>query len=645
MRMLKDMSPKNVLFRKGFWKSRVDMVTEKLIPYQWKALNNRIPGAPPSFAVENFRIAAGESEGKPKGTIFQDSDVAKWIETAAYSLMIRSNPELEQIIDELVRLIEKSQLSDGYVNTFFIAGNPEKRWTDMNMGHELYCAGHMMEAAVAYYEATGKRRMLDIMCRYADHINEVFGPGENQNHSYDGHPEIELALHRLAKVTGEQRYTRLADYFLGVRGSVEDFYTGKATQSGMMHDSRWFFNDYYLAHKPVEEMNQAEGHAVRAMYLYSAMADMSRSKGGRKMLKALTSIWRNTVDEKMYITGGLGSQSHGERFTIDYDLPADTGFFETCASVGLVFWARRMFSAIQHGEYPDIIERALYNGALSGVSLDGTRYFYSNPLEVNPEVAAYRHDHEHIQISRVPWFDCACCPTNIARLIESLGTYMASCSENAAWIHQYTACEMNILLEQTSVRIKQDTEYPWDGKIRISLKMEGSLNFTLFLRIPGWCADFSLWINGEQQRKPLLENGYLVMSRTWQNGAQIELDLDMPVRFVRSNSNVREYAGKVAVQRGPVVYCAEEVDNGKGLQELVVDPTAKTILEHDNSLMEDTRIIYLTGYRDKAEGDALYFEYEADKDFVPCRIRTIPYYQWGNRGDGQEMRVWLRVKQ
>lgn len=643
MRMLKDMSPKNVLFTTGFWKSRIDMVTGKLIPYQWEALNNRIPDAPPSFAVENFRIAAGESEGKPKGTIFQDSDVAKWIETAACSLMIRSDPGLEQIIDELVRLIKKSQLSDGYVNTFFIAGDTEKRWTDMNMGHELYCAGHMMEAAVAYYEATGKREMLEIMCRYADHISEVFGPGEKQNHSYDGHPEIELALYRLAEATGEQKYARLADYFLSIRGSIEDFYTGKATQSGMRHDSRWFLNDYYLAHKPVEEMNQAEGHAVRAMYLYSAMTDMYLFRGGSKILKALKSIWRNTVDKKMYITGGLGSQSHGERFTIDYDLPADTGFFETCASVGLVFWARRMFSAIPHGEYADIIERALYNGALSGVSLNGTRYFYSNPLEVNPEVAAYRQDHEHIQTSRVPWMDCACCPTNIARLIESFGTYMASYTEKAVWIHHYAASGLDVHFEQTPVRIRQSTTYPWDGKISISLEMEGKRNFTLFLRIPDWCADFSLRINGELQIQPVKKNGYLGIRRTWQKGVQIKLNLAMPVRFIRSNSNVRDYAGKVAVQRGPIVYCAEEIDNGKGLQELVVDTAGTVTLDKDDSLMEDTRVIYLTGYRDKAEGDALYCEYEAEKDFLPCRIRTIPYFQWGNRADGQEMRVWLRV--
>jgi DUF1680 family protein len=636
----------NVSLLEGFWKSRTEMVARALIPYQWETLNNRTPGAASSNAVENFRIAAGEAAGRFQGNVFQDSDVAKWIEAASYSLVTRPAPGLEEKIDELVRLIEKSQKPDGYVNTYHIVADPEKRWADPAMGHELYCAGHLMEAAVAYYAVTGKTRMLELVCRYADYIGEVFGPDDEQNHSYDGHPEIELALYRLAETTGRERYAKLADHFVNIRGSIDGFSSRRDAGGETDSASRWFGNDYYCAHKPVREMDKAEGHAVRAAYLYSAMADQCRNTGDAELLGALKKIWRNAVSRRMYITAALGSQALGERFTVDYDLPNDTAHAETCASVSLVFWAWRMFFIDPGAEYADIIERAIYNAALAGVSLDGKRYFYVNPLEVNPEIARYRQDHAHVEPRRVPWFSCACCPTNIARLVASIGGYFATLSENAVWVHQYGASEIRTVLKEAEVHIREDTDYPWHGAVRFRVDPSRPATFALHLRIPSWCGRYSVEVNGERRRETRPERGYLRLTRRWEKGDTVELDMDMEVRFVRANDRIRENAGKVAIQRGPLVYCVEECDNGGNLHELLVDPAAPARLERDDRLVPGTVVISIDGYRDRAavNHDLPYFDYDATGRLTRLRIRAIPYYQWGNRVEDQEMRVWLRVK-
>jgi DUF1680 family protein len=339
MHELIGLPPHAVTLLDGFWKERADRVARRAVPYQWDALNNGIPGATPSNAVENFRIAAGESTGEIKGMVFQDSDVGKWIEAAAYTLASHPDAELEATIDELIRLIGKAQQPDGYLNTYFTLVKPNERWSDLVQGHELYSAGHLIEAAVAYYSATGKRSLLDVMCRCADHINDLFGPEEDKKHGFDGHPEIELALYRLADATGEEKYVRLADYFIDVRGSIPDFYTGRPVKEGMAYDTRWYMNDYYNAQGPARELRAAEGHAVRAMYLYAAMADQCRRSGDEEPLGTLHRLWRSVVQRRMYVTAGIGLQAHGERFTIDYALPGDTAYADTCASVGLVFWA------------------------------------------------------------------------------------------------------------------------------------------------------------------------------------------------------------------------------------------------------------------------------------------------------------------
>ncbi|HOE07601.1 MAG TPA: glycoside hydrolase family 127 protein [Treponemataceae bacterium] len=631
----------------GFWKERTDAVIYKAIPYQWKALNNEIPGAPGSHAVQNFKIAAGEVKGERKGTIFQDSDIAKWIEAAAYSLRFKPDAELEGIIDELVRLIEKSQMSDGYVNTYFIASaKTSERWSDLVMGHELYCAGHMMEAAAAYFKVTGKRTLLDVMCRYADYIGTVFGHGENQNPGFDGHPEIELALHRLAEAAGNKKYAELANYFVDIRGSVPNFHIGKAAMEGMIPKTRWFGSDYYLADKPVREMTGAQGHSVRAMYLYCAMADQYVKTRDASLLTALKKIWNNVVQKHMYITGGLGSHAHGERFSIDYDLPNDTCYTETCASIGLAMWAWRMLSIEKKGIYADIMEKAVFNGILSGMSLDGTKYFYVNPLKLLPEVTKFRHDHAHVAPERVSWFDCACCPTNAARFILQFTEYLCSADTDGLWIHHFAQGRAAAVVDENTIQLEMKTNYPWDGDVDISLGIDKSEEFSVYLRIPHWCSKYTLAVN----KNPILNsphenNGYICIRREWHSNDIITLNLEMAVRFIQTNSNVSENAGKIALQRGPLIYCAEEADNGKGLHLYSIKAGKKACLVQDSSLPSGTIAIEAEASfeKDTADPKDLYFEYVSDREMGSKTLRFIPYYQWGNRKPGNEMSVWFNI--
>ena len=644
MKIYKNIPLKSIALKEGFWKTRTDMAAQDMIPYQWETINNRTPGAPLSHAVENFRIAAGESDGEPQGTIFQDSDIAKWIEAAAYSLTSYPDEQLEISIDELIRLIEKSQLPDGYVNTFFIAAGDDKRWSDLIQGHELYCAGHMIEAAVGYFEATGKRKLLDVMCRYADYIDSIFGTEKGKKLNYDGHPEIELALYRLAEATGSLRYRRLAEHFVNIRGTIKDFHVGIAAKEGMIPKSKWFYSDYYIAHQPVRDMTRATGHSVRAVYLYSAMADYCRLKPDSQMLKALKSIWENTINHQMYITAALGSQSHGERFTIDYDLPNDTAYAETCASVGLVFWAWRMLLIDPHRQYADIIERALYNSALSGISLDGMHYFYVNPLEVAPRVVQNRFDHSHVMTHREKWFDCACCPTNIGRLITSIGGYLSSVSENEIWIHQFASSSIKYELNGKGIKIIQKTNYPWDGQISIKVDPDQEMTCAINIRIPGWCRKYTLELNGSLLEKEASENGYITFEKQWEKGDIFTIHLKMEPTLYEANQNVRENSGRVALMRGPLVYCLEENDNGAGLHELMIHPETEFNLVQPKGLLKDTVAIQFKGLRkktDEKEG-RLYQEYKKTA-LEECLLTAIPYFEWGNRNQDQEMLVWLRA--
>lgn len=633
--------------RGGFWKDRTDAIICEAIPYQWKALNNKIPGAPPSHAVQNFRIAAGEDKGERQGTIFQDSDIAKWIEAASYSLRLEPNVELEKTIDDLIVLIQKSQMADGYVNTYFIASSQTSgRWSDLVMGHELYCAGHMIEASVAYFYVTGKKTFLNVMCKYADYIGTVFGQGENQNHGFDGHPEIELALHRLAEATGEIKYAELANYFVDIRGSVPNFHKGKAAKDGMIPNSKWFDSDYYLADKPVREMSGAQGHSVRAMYLYSAMADQYLMTNDDTLLIALKRIWDNVVKKHLYITGGLGAHPYGERFSIDYDLPNDTCYTETCASIGLAMWSWRMLCVEKKREYTDIMERTIYNGILSGISLDCTKYFYVNPLYLNPAVANFRQDHAHVTPSRLPWFDCACCPTNVARFVLLFTEYMYSFNNEGLWIHHFADGSAVAYKGKNKVTLNMKTNYPWDGKVTFSIDPEEIEEFNLHMRIPGWCSTYKVTINSIplQDDNLLSENGYLCITRSWNKGDLICLEMEMPVRFISTNSKVHDNAGKIAIQRGPVLYCAEATGNEAEFQLFCINLSKVATLVHDPSLPEGTVAIDVPAVYNKIPetSDQLYVDFVPEGELKTKIMRFIPYYQWGNRNPGNAMSVWFR---
>jgi len=631
------------LHKDGFWGKRVEQVGEIIVPYQWQALNDKVPGAPRSHAMENFRIAAGLAKGEFYGFVFQDSDLYKWLEALSYCLMNQPDPELERLADEVIEVIAKAQQPDGYLNTYFTIKEPQNRWKNLRDNHELYCAGHLFEAAVANYQATGKHTLLDVARRFADHIAAMFGPEPGKKRGYPGHPEIELALVRLYRLTGEMRYLALAKFFIDERGQKPLYFEIEAKERGEEKPQLPFWTPGYCqSHLPVREQTEAVGHAVRAMYLYSAMADLALETQDETLVKACQRLWESVTKRRMYITGGIGSSAEGEAFTFDYDLPSDRAYAETCASIGLVFWAHRMLRLDANRKYADIMERALYNGVLSGVSLDGTRYFYTNPLKVWPKACQNRSDLRHVLFQRQPWFDCACCPPNIARLLASIPQYVYSCEKDVVYIHLFAAGEAVLELPSGQVTLIQETEYPWEGEVTIRVHTKEPVQFTLAIRIPGWCRDPSLRVNGdEMDLASLLEKGYAKIKRKWRNGEKIQLSLPMLVERVRAHPEVRATVGKVALMRGPIVYCLEEVDNGPNLAQIVLPSDAELVVEGKDPILEDA--VTLRGMATKVDasawGDELYAPIPYNSKTVP--IRAIPYYAWANRTPG-EMTVWIR---
>ena len=628
-----------------FWYRVRETVRREGIPYQWKALNDEIPGAEPSRCMRNFRIAAGKMQGEHAGFVFQDSDVAKWIEGAAFSLRWHPDPELEKIVDDAIEEVVAAQQPDGYLDTYYIINGLDKRWTNLKDNHELYCAGHLIEAAVAYYQVTGKRVLLDAVIRLVDHIDSVLGAEEGKLPGYPGHPVIEMALMRLYQVTGDPKHLNLARYFVDQRGRSPLFFEEEDRRNG----NRFFWKDsyfryqYYQAGKPVREQADAEGHAVRAMYLYSGMADVARETGDTTLADACRRLWHSVVSRRMYITGSIGSSEYGESFTFDYDLPNDTVYGETCAAIGLVFFARRMLSLEPKAEYADVMERALYNGVISGMQLDGRRFFYVNPLEVLPEASLKDHGKSHVKVERQKWFGCACCPPNVVRLVSSLEDYIASVYGSALYLHLYAGSNLKLSVDGIPVSLKTETDYPWNGTVSTTVTPETPASFTLNLRIPAWCPSWTLKLNGETVT-PDLTDGYLSLSRAWNPGDRLELSLDMPVSLVSANPRVYEDAGKVAVTRGPLVYCLEEPDNGKDLHLLRLgdvhsrDCRVEWKPEKLGGIME----IATPGIRenDVGWGDTLYST-EKVVASAPATLTWIPYYAWANREPG-EMRVWIR---
>lgn len=644
----KPVSLSNVIISDPFWSEYVALVRNTVIPYQWEALNDRIPDAEPSFAVKNFKIAAGMEEGEFGGMVFQDSDIAKWLEAVGYSLQTHPDPKLEEIADGMIDIIEKAQQPDGYLDTYFIVKEPDKKWTNLHECHELYVAGHMMEAAVAYYKATGKKKLLEVMCRFADNIDAVFGAGPGKLQGYDGHQEVELALVKLYEATGNEKYLKLSKYFIDERGKEPNFFIKEwEKRDGYSYWAKGKVPPpdlkYNQAHKFVREQEEAVGHSVRAVYMYTAMADIARETGDKSLLEACKRLWNNMVNKQMYIIGGIGSTHHGEAFSFDYDLPNDTMYAESCASIGLIFFAHRMLQLEQHSEYGDVMERALYNTVLGAMSRDGRHFFYVNPLEVWPEASEKNPGRHHVKPVRQKWFGCACCPPNIARLITSLNQYIYSTDKNTVYTHLYIGGEAELELENGIFKLKQENRYPWEGGIKFTVVASTEENVSLAMRIPGWCRNWSASLNGNKADGVKVENGYAFFNGNWKAGDEIELDFELQIEIIQANPKVRANAGKVALQRGPLVYCLEEVDNGAVLPALSIDTDSEFVAETDKGLADHAVVIKGKAFRtgDDNWEDVLYRPYSVNEKKV--EFKAVPYFMWGNREPG-EMLVWVCKK-
>lgn len=614
----------------GFWSERQETNRLRSIPHILEK------------CVSTGRIEALRLGWKPGQTpvphIFWDSDVAKWLEAACYGLLAHPDPGLEGQVGEVVELLERAQTPDGYLNSHFIQVEPDKRWTNLRDCHELYCAGHLIEAAVAHAEATGSRRFLDVMCRYADHIARIFGPEPGKKRGYPGHEEIELALVKLARATGEGRYLRLAEYFVLERGRTPSYYDLESRERGeepkrLPHGSRAPY-EYCQAHLPVTEQRTAEGHAVRAMYLYSAMADLAAETGSAALLKACRALWQNVTARRMYVTGGVGSAGQGERFTTDYDLPNESAYAESCAAIGLVFWAHRMLAIEADGRYGDVLEQALYNGVLASLSLDGRAFFYVNKL------AAHGAGGEEWR--RRPWFDCACCPPNIARLLASLGSYVYGAADDGIAVHLYAESEADFRVRDVPVRLSQRTDYPWKEQVRLAVDPERPVRLSLWLRVPSWCERPKLSVNGKRvDLAACTRRGYARIPRFWSAGDAVALELPMPARRVHSHPAVRANGGRVALARGPLVYCLEQADNGACLDALKLPRSARFRTRRAGWIPGGGVSLEAAARRDAAVDwkGALYRTRPSRS--TPRTLRAIPYYAWCNRSPG-EMLVWVR---
>jgi len=643
---VEEIATNKVKINDRFWGRYLEVVRNHVIPYQWDALNDRLSDTSPSHAIENFRIAAGESSGEYYGMVFQDSDIAKWLEAVAYSLENEPNEELEKTADEVIALLGRAQDENGYLNTYYTVKEPNNRWTNIRDNHELYCAGHLIEAAVAYFQATGKRQFLNIMCKYADHIDSVFGPEEDKLKGYPGHQEIELALVKLYDVTGQEKYLNLSKYFIDERGKQPHYFD--IEKEKRKETKPFWFNDdyaYHQAHKPVREQKEAVGHAVRATYMYTAMTDLALKTKDESLKKACEELWNNVTQKQMYVTAGIGSMEFGESFSFNYDLPNDLAYTETCASIALVFWANRMLQLEVNNKYADVMELALYNGTISGMDLDGKKFFYVNPLEVLPEASDKRKDKKHVKSVRQKWFGCACCPPNLARLIASIGHYIYSQKEKELFVHLYMGSETTIQIANNQVKLVQQTNYPWDGNVSMIVSPEKEETFTMALRIPGWAKGTVVKLNGEiVDHFPLMKNGYVYIDRRWKENDHIELSLPMVAERIQSNPQVRHNVGKVAIQRGPVVYCLEQVDNGENLHGIILPRDAELKAEYDPELLEGV-VSITTGEAERLDqsnwNSELYRPVEDSTTKV--QLKAIPYYAWCNREPG-EMIVWVNEK-
>lgn len=622
-RQFEPVSFSQVTITDSFWKPTLDKVattTLQACVYQTEVKTPRI---------RNFeKVARGKNE-KHEGIFYDDSDVFKALEAIAYSLKNHPNPELEKKADEWIDKIAAAQLEDGYINTYYTLGRLNERWTDMSM-HEDYNGGHLIEAAVAYYQVTGKRKLLDVAIKFADHFNSLFGP--DKKHWVTGHQELELALVKLYNTTQNKKYLTLAYWLLEERGhKYAKGYTW----------TEWKDTAYAQDVVPVREQKEITGHAVRAMYLYTGAADVAALTGDEGYMKAMQTVWEDVVHRNMYITGGIGSSGSNEGFSNDYDLPNEQAYCETCASVGMVFWNQRMNLLTGNSKFIDVLERSLYNGARDGLSLQGDRFFYGNPLA---------SDGRHY---RREWFGTACCPANIARLVSSLGDYIYGFSDKGIWVNLFIGSNTIAQVGKTSVPISIETNYPWDGNIKLTVQPKTKTNFKLHVRIPGWAqgeavpgdlfvfedktkSSFTLSVNGKATDYKI-ENGYAIVERDWKKGDQVELVLPMEVKRIVSRPEVKQDEGRVALQRGPLVYCVEGADNGGQAWNLIIPDQATFHTEFQKDVLEGITTIQFEAPTVQITNDGQSVKTEIRK------ITAIPYYAWCNRGQNS-MQVWLPRK-
>ena len=609
----------------NFWKPKIDKVATVTIPVCIDQTEVKTP------RIKNFERVARKKGEPHEGIFYDDSDVFKALEAMSYSLKTHPSAAMEKKCDEWIDKSAAAQQPDGYLNTWYTLKGLQDRYTDMSM-HEDYNAGHMIEAGVAYFNATGKRKLLDVCIKWADHFDALFGPGKKD--WVTGHQELELALVKLYKTTKDEKYLKLADWLLSERG--------KRLAKGYTWTD-WKDTAYAQDVVPVKEQKEITGHAVRAMYMYTGAADVASQTGDAGYMKAMRTVWEDVVYRNMYITGGIGSAGSNEGFSVDYDLPNEQAYCETCASVGMVFWNQRMNSLTGNAEYMDVLERSLYNGALDGLSLSGDRFFYGNPL-------ASRGQHQ-----RREWFGTACCPANIARLVASLGDYIYAKSNDAIYVNLFVGSNTTIALKNGNVDVKMETNYPWDGKLKLMVEPEKKGRFKMHIRIPGWDMEqvapgylyqfidrtddreLIFKLNGKRIPANVDRNGYVTIDTIWNKGYVIETEFPMKVLRLTAREELKQDNNRIAIQRGPIVYCVEGADNnGKAWNIIMPEDTKfetidyKVLNENVKALTAEVPVVIVN-----EDGTSLRTEKK--------KIIAIPYYTWANRGKN-EMQVWLPTK-
>ena len=624
----------------GFIHKFQKLIKEVVIPYQYSVLEDKAEGnVEKSHVIQNFinagNVLAGKGEGDGfYGMVFQDSDAAKWLEAVGYSLAILPDPELESTADKFIDIIAAAQDKDGYLNTYFTIKDKEKRWTNLLEGHELYCAGHMLEAACAYYESTGKKTLLDVMTKNVEHIYSVFMNESNEMkfNGIPGHPEIELALMKLYSLTGLNHALELAKHFIDKRGTDPQYFEKEAkSRNWAVWGSDGKDVEYNQSNKPIRELNDATGHAVRAVYLYTGIAEVASQTNDKTLVEACKRLWNSITKKRMYVTGGIGSTNQGEAFTVDYDLPSDTAYCETCAAIGLIFFASRMLEMEINRKYSDIMEKAFYNAVLAGMQDDGKRFFYVNPLEVIPGIAGVAKTHTHDLPQRPTWYACACCPPNVSRLITSFGKYAYGENKDTVFCHLFAAGTVTF---ENGVKIKCDTMYPYDFSINYTIENTPD-NMCLAVRIPAWSKDYKIIKNNEEvfAHKFKIESGYIYIPILKED--KITIELDSYPYFVFPSPKIPDLSGQIAICRGPLVYCAEGIDNKTEITGLFIKKNSGIIKIKE--LENGITTLIVRGARQENTED-LYLDEEPN--LIEEDIIMRPYYSWGNRGLTQ-MKIWF----